>query len=182
MKIHKKPLFISLVIIVALVTFFYFFQKENNTTYQNYSVAVFVRDQYNSDPTEDARTSNKAGDVLMVLPENHNWSETEKNSYLILKMRLTDDEFIKITEPVTKKRDKSEINQKIAETKENNPQATDEELKQMREELENELITVRPRKYFINFKKLPKKFEPNDLIKGQPFGDQIFDWSIVRKK
>ena len=53
-----------------------------------YEAAIIVRDQYNSDPIEDARSSLKIGDVLALKPEGHSWSEIERVSYLIIKMEL----------------------------------------------------------------------------------------------
>lgn len=179
---YKKPLIISLTIIIALSAAYYFYQKQKNTVYNNYSVLVFVHDQKTKDPIEDARSSNKAGDVMTVLKEDHNWSTTEKTSYLILKMRLSDAQAAKIIEPVTEKRSKEEIEKEIEEMKKNNPETKNEDIERRREELENELITVRSRKYRIDFEKLPKPFTPNDLVKGQPFADQVFDWDIVEKK
>lgn len=70
-----------------------------------YQVLVTTYDDKLSDPEEDKRSSMKKGYVVGVYAENHEWSESEKLSYLILKMKLTEEEAQKITEPVKKEID-----------------------------------------------------------------------------
>ena len=72
-----------------------------------YEALVAVTDQKNSDPVEDAKSSLKAGDVLVILPEGHSWSDTEKISYLILKINLTEDQAQKLLQPEQRKRELS---------------------------------------------------------------------------
>ncbi|HEB62301.1 MAG TPA: hypothetical protein ENI82_04030 [Bacteroidetes bacterium] len=122
-----------------------------------YEVLVAVRNQYNPDPEEDKRTSMKKGYVLGVYDDGHKWSETEKKSYLILKMKLTKTEKEKLTQSITeetsRKDDSAEKDEKI----------------------------IALRKYKINLNKIGFS-GPKILIKKQPFlPDKIFDWSIVEE-
>ncbi len=126
-------------------------EEQAKTVYQ---VMVAIRDQKSSDPVEDARSSLKAGDVLLVKSgENSPWSDTEKTSSLILKMELFPDEVQKLVESVTEKNSDSE------EAQEN--------------------ITLL-RKYRIDFDEID--FDAEKWNGVQPFDDKTFDWSIVEEK
>ena len=59
---------------------------------QAYDVVVKLGDNVHQDSEEDSRASFKHGDVVVVRPTGHNWSETERNSFLIIQMYLTDKE------------------------------------------------------------------------------------------
>ena len=67
-----------------------------------YEALVNTIEQKTADPVEDARNSLKIGDVIAVFPAGHAWSDTEKNSYLIVKMGITAEEAAKLTQPKTK--------------------------------------------------------------------------------
>lgn len=139
-----------------------------------YEALIAVRSQSNADPVEDAKNSLKAGDVLLLLPEGHKWSETEKVSYLILKMNLTEKEAQTIVSPEEKK---------AVEPK----PTTDEEKKRAEERKKAEgnrqqMETVRARRYRIKLEELDKNFDPNILLERQPYLDKIYDWKIVEKK
>jgi hypothetical protein len=139
-----------------------------------YEALIAVRNQYNADPVEDAKNSLKAGDVLLVLPEGHKWSETEKVSYLILKINLTASEAQTIVSPQERKA-------VIPKPK------TDEEKKRAEERKKAEgnrqqMETVRARQYRIKLEELDKNFDPNILLERQPYLDKIYDWKIVEKK
>lgn len=137
-----------------------------------YQVLVTTHDDKLSDPEEDKRSSMKKGYVIGVYPENHEWSQTEKVSYLILKMKLNEKEVNKIVEPIEKEIDiktlPEEQQKMIKEQKkeERNPQ----DLKR----------TVSVRKYKVDLEKIGFS-DMNVLLKGQPFQDQVFDWSIMKK-
>lgn len=121
-----------------------------------YETAIMVRDQSNLNPREDAKTSLKRGDVLVVFPEGHNWSNTERISYLILKIRMTEDQANQLMKPKS------------------------EEYISAEGDRPREVI-FKTRQYRIKIENLD--FEPMDLIAGQPFAGQIFDWSeIVEEK
>ena len=57
-----------------------------------YEILVKLGDNYHSNPSEDASGSYKHGDVVVILPVGHNWSDTERSSFLIMEMYLTKDE------------------------------------------------------------------------------------------
>lgn len=126
-------------------------EEQTKTVYQ---VMVAIRDQKSSDPVEDARSSLKAGDVILAKSgENSPWSDTERTSTLILKMELFPEEAQKLIESVTEKNSDSE------EAQEN--------------------ITLL-RKYRIDFDEID--FDAEKWNGTQLFDDKIFDWSIVEKK
>ncbi len=136
-----------------------------------YQVLVSVRDEKNSNPDEDKKSSMKMGYVIGVYPENHEWSITEKVSYLILKMKLDEKEISKIVESVEKNIDKKTL--------------TEEQQKMIKEQKkedgyqeQKEIVSVR--KYKIDLEKIGFS-DPNSLLSGQPFGDKTFDWGIVEK-
>ncbi len=175
-----KLLFVFIFVALLGVGFLLFNQFYHPPAKQIYEVAVMVRDQHNSDPEEDRRTSLKKGDVLVVHPEGHNWSRTEKISYLILKMKLTKTQAEKLTRPEEEKLSRSERKKRLEEmTKDRNLKK--EEIKRIEEELKQERKVIRARLYKIDLSKLGE-FKPVDLLKGQPFQDKIYDWSIVEKK
>ncbi len=67
-----------------------------------YDVVIKLNDNTLSDDfIKDSRGSFKAGDVIMIVPAGHTWTETEKNSFLIVQMFLTKEETVKLTMPST---------------------------------------------------------------------------------
>ncbi|MCD6149878.1 hypothetical protein J7J13_03790 [bacterium] len=133
-------------------------KNEKSQQQQIYAVSVQVRDQHNSDPEEDARTCLKKGDVLVVLPEGHTWSKTELISSLILKIKMTEEQAAKLTQPIEKE---------SGEKRENGEPAEKE--------------TVKMRKYRIKIEDLD--FDMKKLSEGQPFGNKVFEWKdIVEEK
>jgi hypothetical protein len=166
--VWKKIIIVFLVLLIVIGAYWVSKKIFKNEPKQIYQAAIMVRDQENSDPAEDRRTSLKSGDVLMVADENHKWSNTEKISYLILKMNLTESQKNKLTQPEEREKEKNEL--------------TEEEKKIMEEnenfETSKELIRIR--QYRIKIEDFD--FEPLDLLKGQPFLEEIYDWKIVEKK
>ena len=134
---------------------------------QVYEALVMVTDQKNSDPVEDAKSSLKAGDVLVILPEGHSWSDTEKISYLILKMNLTEDQAQKLLQPEQRKR---ELSSRKSENRELSSQES------------QEMETIRARQYRLKIETLGfdlQKFWENS---GQPYADKVFDEKLIEKK
>jgi hypothetical protein len=128
---------------------------------QVYEVLVNIADQKAGDPVEDARSSLKKGDVIAYFPEGHSWSDTEKNSYLIIKIKLKPDDAEKLLAAETKEIKNSE---KSPEGKEMGPQQE----------------TVRARKYFLDLPDFDTQKFWGDQI--QPFADRVFDGGIIDKK
>lgn len=158
---------------------------------QVYQVAIMVRSQNNPDPIEDRRTSLKRGDVLVVQGEKHKFSKTESVSYLILKMKLNEEQAAKLTSADEKQLSEDEINAEIAKRNEERTtraaesdyKITDEEVKREEEEIRQRRITIRPRLYFIDLSRGSfSEFEANDLLEGQPFMEKVYRWGIVSKK
>lgn len=142
-----------------------------------------VRDQNaNGDEKENAKTSLKKGDVLLAQEEGHNWSTTEKVSYLILKINLTEKQREKLVDSVYKKLTRKEIKKELENFKNGRDDIPDEEIDRYKEELKNRKDVVVLRKYRINMEKYFPDFVANDLVVGQPYEDKVFDWSIVQKK
>ncbi len=124
-----------------------------------YEAMVQVRDQKSDNPAEDARASLKAGDVIVIFPEGHPWSETERISSLILKLKITPEEAAELTAPQTK------------EVKNGNTGGRGET---------GERETIRARAYRLKIEKL--KFDPEKISEGQPFQDKVFDENLIQKK
>ena len=66
---------------------------------QLYDVVVKLGDNHNPDPEEDARGCYKHGEVVIVRPSGHLWSETERSSFLIVQAYLTAEEAQSLTMP-----------------------------------------------------------------------------------
>lgn len=68
--------------------------KDYGTDYAENEQAVFealvvLRDQKYTDPEEDRRSALKRGDVLAIRKSPHLWSDTERTSYLVVKIEMT---------------------------------------------------------------------------------------------
>jgi hypothetical protein len=165
-KFNKKTVIIGIVIVVLAAGGLFFGRKYlKPKPKQIYEALIAVRSQSNPDPKEDERNSLKAGDVILVLPEGHKWSETERVSYLILRMKMNEDQARTLVEPEQKT------------VKEEVPSGPDgKKEKQERQEI------LRARRYRINLEELDKNFNPNDLLARQPYLDKVYDWSLVEKK
>ena len=135
---------------------------------KTYQILVAVYDEKNSNPIEDKKSSMKKGYVIGVYGESHEWSDTEKFSYLILKIKLNEKEAQKIVEPVEKEIDKKTL--------------SEEQKKMMKEEKNPEVQkeVVAARKYKIDLEKIGFS-DPNSLLKGQPFEGRVFGWEVVTK-
>jgi len=144
---------------------------------QMYEAAIMVRDQGGGG--NDKAGSLRKGDVLAVRDQGHNWSRTERISYLILDMELTKEQKRKLTRPKTRQLSEKEALDKELVRREELEGENALEGRELDERLQE---TVLARKYYIDFSELPKDFKPVDLIKGQPFKEQVFDWGIVEKK
>jgi len=173
LPINKKKAAIALGALVVLAGgAYYAWQYFKPKEYKVYEALIAVRSQANSDPVEDAKNSLKAGDVLLTLPEGHRWSDLERASYLILKMRLTAEQAQTLVSPEEKKAVLPKP-------------TTDEEKKQAEERKKAEgnrqqMETVRARRYRIKIEEL--NINADAIISAQPYPDKIFDWKIVEKK
>lgn len=145
-----------------------------NYSKQTYEVAVMIRNQKNPDPVEDARSSLKYGDVLVIKEEGHQWSDIEKISYLIIKMRLNRNQVQKITEAKYQKEKYENLDEEGR--KELNDRLKSRGLKDV------PLVIVKARQYRINMEKYFKDFDPVDLLHKSLYQDRVFDWSVVEKK
>jgi hypothetical protein len=139
-----------------------------------YDVAVMLKDQTNSDPEEDARTSLKAGDVVLARETGREWSDTEKISYLILKMKLKQSQAMKLVEPEYVELSEKEAIEEGLIDKERMGEMEKVELEEFLKK------DVRARMYRIKIEDL--EFDPMQVRNAQPFPDQEFDWKIVEKK
>ncbi|PIP33673.1 hypothetical protein COX22_03055 [Candidatus Falkowbacteria bacterium CG23_combo_of_CG06-09_8_20_14_all_49_15] len=144
-----------------------------------YEIAIVVRGQQNPDPAEDRKNSLKAGDALIAQGEGHQWSVTEKTSYLILKMNLTDKQAEALTRPEEVEIAFSDLSAEEQKRIEEEKALAEKEGRDYTEETRRE--TVRARAYRVKIEKLPP-FNPDLLPAGQPFLDQVYDWAMVEKK
>lgn len=165
--VNKKRFFLLIFVVMAIIAGIVWGivklknRNDPENQPQTYEALVMVVDQKSSDPEEDARASLKKGDVIAYFSEGHSWSDTEKNSYLIVKIKIRPDDVTKLTEAETK-------------NVKNDNNKNDEEDTRSRVE------TVRARKYYLD---LPdynlQKFWENHQ---QPFADKVFDDGIIEKK
>jgi hypothetical protein len=179
----KQGVIIVAAIIVLIGGYFLIahnLKSGKNDQKQMYDVLIMVHNQSNSNPEEDRRTSLKEGDVLIVQPSGHEWSNTEKISYLILKMNLTEDEAAKLVQPKEQQIEEKNLS---AEEKQRIEQEKQDAQKAGREyKAEPRMETLIARQYFINLREHFPKFKDIDLLSGQPFLDKTYDWGIVSKK
>lgn len=156
-KILRVAGTVFLLLIVALGGFFSWkkYQTEKNPG-NVYEVAVVIRDQIFANPDEDRASSLKRGDAIAVRPENHQWSETEKISYLILKIRMKQ----KLVEDLLMPKEK-----------------TTDKINEQEEKIKEIIIA---REYQIDLEKIG--FSGDQVISGQPFSDKIFSEDIAVKK
>lgn len=66
-----------------------------------FEALVVLRDQQYDSPEEDQRSALKRGDVLAVRKAPHVWSDTERASYLIVKIEMTGKEANVLIAPKT---------------------------------------------------------------------------------
>lgn len=179
---NKKFLIIAILIAIVLIGTSLLFKKlSNKEPKQVYEAAIMVRDQQNKDLEEDRRSSLKAGDVLLIQNEGHKWSKTESVSYLILKMNLTETQKNKLIQAKTRKMTNEEINKELEQFKQNRNDMPEDELKHFEEELKQREITLIAREYAIDMEKF-EGFKPLDLLNGQPYQTEVYDWGVVNRK
>ncbi|GEM_PF-1197497 len=167
-------LFGGLILIVGVVWSIFHFWGSGGGEEKVYDVAVQLRDQTNSDLNEDARSSAKKGDVIVLRETGREWSTTENASYLIIKMKLNEKQASKLTQPKTKKLSKDEGKKKGLIDDEILKNIDDENLEQILRE------DVLFREYRIEIEKMD--FDVMKVREAQPFPDKEFDWGIVEKK
>lgn len=110
-----------------------------------FEVLVVLRDQQASDSGEDRRSSLKRGDVLAVRKSPHLWSDTERTSYLIVRIEMTGREALTLIEP----------------------------------KREGELVVLARAKK-IDLDRVG--FTGDQVVDGQPLGDQVFEKNVIREK
>lgn len=67
---------------------------------QLYELLIKLGDNVLEDnPEEDERGSYKEGDIVVIKPAGHQWSDTERNSFLIARAYLTKKEALELTQP-----------------------------------------------------------------------------------
>ncbi|MFH1442358.1 MAG: DUF2341 domain-containing protein [Candidatus Omnitrophota bacterium] len=64
-----------------------------------YDVMVKLGDNYSSNTENDAKESYKNGDIVLIMPHGYKWSQTERDSFLIVGMYLTSAEAAKLVMP-----------------------------------------------------------------------------------
>lgn len=131
-----------------------------------YEALVQIRDQMSGNPEDDARSSLKKGDVLVILPTGHGWSDTERISYLILKLKLSPEDAAKLAAPEQKEKKLSKEEKEV--------------IKKDGEEPRAQMETIRARAYRVKIETLD--FNPETLHEKQPFPGKVFDASLIEKK
>jgi hypothetical protein len=175
LKSKKTLILLSAIVLVIAGTVFGIlawkkYKADHNPANQPqvYEALVNIVDQKTSDPVEDARSSLKKGDVIAYFPAGHPWSETEKISYLIVKIKLRPDEAVKLTEAKTQPLKNPQLPK--------NPQGQNGAPKNIGPQTE----TVLARQYRMNLPSFDlQKFWSDH---NQPFADKVFDAGIIQKK
>lgn len=125
-----------------------------------YEALIQPFDQNSTDSAKEDPSALEKGDVIVIFPEGHPWSDTEKTSYLILKLKLTEEDANKLVEPETETvQGKDGEEGRAAETK-----------------------TVRARKYRINIESLNFDLQKFWEIPVQPYPDKALDNSLIQTK
>ncbi len=166
--VDKKRFMILIAIASAMIGILIFFgvklfSSESGNGKQEeriYEALIQPFDQESDSSNNENDTSLKKGDVIVIFPEGHPWSESEKTSYLILKLKLIEDDANKLVEAETE-----EIQGKESE-----------------EGRAMERRTIRARKYRIKIESLNfdlQKFWENPV---QPYPDKVFDSGIIEEK
>ncbi len=68
---------------------------------QEYELLVKLGDNHSSNPNEDAKASFKEGDIIVVKPAGYEWSQNERDSFLIVKVTMTEQDAAELTKPKT---------------------------------------------------------------------------------
>jgi hypothetical protein len=170
---RKKKIILTLIFVaMAMVSLTAFLisrhRNQNEKQGKVYEALVMPKDQTNPDPKEDARSSLKAGDVIGIFPEGHVWSDTERQSYLLLKLTLSDSEVQELTQPQTKPSGSPTSEES------GGPPSDAKALAGKQEE------TVRARAYRLKIETL--QFDPNTIWKAQPFQGKVFEDKLIEKK
>ena len=176
-KTKRTIVFAAAVLIIAGIVFGVVAWKKHKSSQkpenqpQVWEALVMIADQKTVDPVEDARSSLKKGDVIAYFPAGHPWSETEKISYLIVKIKLKPDEAAKLTEAKTK-----EVKRDVKADNGSNGESPSDARALEGKQTE----TVLARQYRL---RLPgfdlQKFWGDHQ---QPFSDKVFSDSIIDKK
>jgi hypothetical protein len=169
----KRKLIFWAIIIALGATAYFIWGRGGKKETAVYEAMVNVVDQKTNDPVEDARSSLKKNDVIAVFPEGHSWSDTEKFSYLIVKIKMTADDMAKLTQAKTKevKREKGD------ERGVNGEKGVNGETP---EDMGPQMETVLARQYYLNLPDYDvKKFWSQQK---QPFEGKVFSDSIIKKK
>lgn len=152
----KKIIIIGAILAIAVLAGFWGIKKSARQSGNKiYEAAVLVRGQENDNPAHDRAPALMVGDVVSLAEAGYSWSKTEKISYLILRLRLSEEEKNKLLRPLAK--DAPDAN------------AIGKEILKLRE-------------YYIDLAGEFKGFSPDNLLSGQPYYDKIFDWGIVKKR
>jgi hypothetical protein len=165
---------ISLLVIIIVGVSIYKEYKYRQLRRAVYEVAVMVRDQNTSGGKDAERSALKAGDVVVVDNPGHGWSDSERVSYLILKMKLTDEEKSNLTKAKTRPSSAKAMEGKGKDLSKDMGRRSDSASSPRME-------TVRAREYRVKIEKF-KGFETVQLLQGQPYLDKTFDWGIVERK
>lgn len=181
-QFNKKYIVIAFAVVALLMavlfTYKKFYKSEPKRTYE---ALVSVREMSGAGSAEEkARSTMYPGDVIAIKEGVGSWSMTERVSYLIVKLSITESQANKLVSPLAKKVDKNKVDEEVERMKESNLDISKEDLKRFKEEAENREDTIRQREYSLNLKEiLPENFDTNSLVSGQPVEDKIFGWNVV---
>lgn len=176
-----KKFLIPAIIILIVVCFFIYKKIAKEEPKQVYEALVVVREKKSS--SADKSSALKYGDIMLARVDGKKWSKTELTSYLKIKMNLTKSQFDKLTQAMQEPLSEEEMDKRLENFKKGMGEKVDkEELERYKENLKNESKTILARAYRVEMEKYFEDFNPTQLLKGQPYEDEVFTWKIIEKK
>lgn len=162
--VDKKRFALLIGVVVALIAALVFFgiriSKKGGKIQSQETAAVFEamietkgQDKYETD--EDKRTFLENGDVMVIFPEGHPWTEAERGE-LIIKLKITPELARQLTQ---------------SERREEN---SDGDAKLKKSEI------IRLRQYRVKLETLG--FEPQISNEEQSFSGKVFEGDLIEKK
>jgi hypothetical protein len=139
-----------------------------------YEALVQVEDRTLPDPAEDKKASLKKGDVLVIFPEGHAWSDAEREGYLLLKLKLTDKEAQKLVQPEMREKNANKPYSVSADPASKNNKSSKKYIPPQHSEI------IRARAYRVKIEKL--KYNPTQFRTNQPYLNVILGKGMIERK
>jgi hypothetical protein len=163
--VNKKRFILLIGVVVVLIAAFAIFgirfsrkeggKKESQETLPVYEAMIETKGQNKYQTDEDKRTFLENGDVMVIFPEGHPWTEAEKGE-LIIKLRITPEQAQQLVQPEIKEQ------QNDSATKTKSPE------------------TIRLRQYRLKLETL--QYDPAKSNEEQNFSGKVFEDDLIEIK